>query len=77
MENPLIRSGNYIRQRKNFLKFAVVCFGSIASVISLALLGSYGGWPLWIFIVIVSFVTGYFWGVAFWALFLKNVFHQK
>jgi len=77
MGNLLIRSGNYIRDRRNFLKFAVVCFGSVASAISLVFFGSYGGWPLWIFIVIISCLTGYFWGVAFWALFLKNVFHQK
>lgn len=75
MENPLIRSGNYIRQRKNFLKFAVVCFGTVASVLSIAFFGSYGGWPLWVFLIIVSFAVGYLWGIAFWALFLKNVFH--
>ena len=77
MGNLLIRSGNCIRERRNFLKFAVVCFGTTASALSLVFFGSYGGWPLWIFLIAVSFAAGYLWGVVFWAVFLKNIFHQK
>jgi hypothetical protein len=59
MGDLLIRSGNYIRERRNFLKFAVMGFGTVASVLAFIFFGSYGGWPLWIFLIAVSFAVGY------------------
>lgn len=77
MGNLLIRSGNYIRDRRNFLNFAVVGFGTVASVLALIIFGSYGGWVLWVSLIIASYAGGYLWGIVFWAVFLKNIFHQK
>lgn len=71
------RLGNYIRDRRSFLKFAVVCAGVPAAAVALATLGSYGGVVFWIFLVVLALACAYLWGVVFWELFLKNIYHRK
>jgi nitrate reductase NapE component len=73
----LARLGNYIRERRNFLKFSVVSAGLPAAAIALATLGSYGAVVFWIFLVILAPAGAYLWGVVFWELFLENIYHRE
>ena len=73
----LARLGNYIRERRNFLKFSVVCVGIPAAAIALVTLGSYGGVVFCIFLVILALACAYLWGMVFWELFLKNIYHRE
>ncbi len=61
----------YMESRRDFMVFAVVRMGLIASAGLVWEFGRYGGIQVTLLLVIVSFIGAYIWGILMWAFFMK------
>ncbi len=74
--NPLVRLGNYISTKANFVKASIVLFGGPFGLGLALFLSEYGPVPVVIALLLAP-VAGYLWGVAMWALVFNDIYARK
>ena len=70
----LVRLGNYISKKPNFIKASIWGFGMPWGVLMALFLRESG---LWLLPVLLAPVAGYLWGLGMWHLYFKSMYAQR
>jgi hypothetical protein len=73
----LYRQGRYLQNKRHFLTFSTVGLGSFFALWFLFGFGEYGALGLWLFIVVISFLGAFVWGLIMWEIMGKRAMHSK
>jgi hypothetical protein len=71
--STLLKLGQYLHSRKNFLAYSVIGMGVPISVILILVLDRFQNVGFSLFLIIVSFLGSYIWGVVMWKFVLKKL----
>ena len=74
--NLLIRLGNYISTKANFLKASVWMFGIPFGVFMAFVTSRYNPWVP-VFSLLIGPVVGYIWGLALWHLVFQSMYSRR
>jgi hypothetical protein len=66
----LIEFGKWLQEKRNFMRYSLIGFGTLASAWSIYATGTDD--PLyWIFLVALSYGAAYVWGLSMWTFFME------
>jgi hypothetical protein len=72
----LVRLGNYISTKPNFIKASIWMFGVPFGVVMAILTHEYNPW-LPVFSLLLAPLAGYLWGLAMWHLHFQSVYARR
>lgn len=71
----LLKLGEYLGEKRNFIKVGAISFGVLSAIGLLWMLGRHGSIGWWLFLVVVAFLTGWAWAYFMWLAF-ENDFRR-
>ena len=74
--NLLIRLGNYISTKPNFIKASVLMFGVPFGVVMAFVTNEYGPWGP-VFSLLLAPLAGYLWGMSMWHLMFQSIYARR
>ena len=72
----LVRLGNYISTKPNFLKASIWMFGVPFGVLMALLSSQYSPW-MPVFSLLLAPLAGYLWGLAMWHLMFESIYARR
>ncbi len=74
--STLLRLGNYISTKSNFVKASIWMFGIPVGVFLAFITSEYGPW-MPVLSLLIAPVVGYIWGLAMWHLYFAAIFANR
>lgn len=68
-----VRFARYLQHRPNFMKVAALSFGLPFAVGMLWMFGSYGGFMLWLLLVLLAVPAGWIWAYFMWFVLENDI----